>query len=240
MAKVIAEMLIETAILELPDVKTLRLKWPEGYDPGDFKTGQFITLYWPHKTKYKRAYSLSSCALDKGHYEVTIKREGKMGTSIVDWAEAGDKLLVIPPAGRFLPVFDPPGRHLICVAGGSGVTPFRGFVREATRRNLDTRITVLYTVRTTADIIFEKEFRELAAANPQFQFHVTCTRLTPEDPWPGRRGRITPDWVKSFVGDPAQTVFYACGTNEMVEGIEHLVTHDLGLPKEQMKTEKWG
>ena len=83
------------------------------------------------------------------------------------------------------------------------------------------------------------------ADNPQeyaerFKFHVTCTRLKPEDPWTGRRGRITPEWVKSFVDDPANTVFYACGTNEMVEAVEHLVTHDLGLPKEQMKTEKWG
>jgi Na+-transporting NADH:ubiquinone oxidoreductase subunit F len=178
--------------------------------------------------------------LDRGFYDVTIKRDGKMGTSIVDWVEAGDKLFVIPPAGRFLPVFDPPGKHLICVAGGSGVTPFRGFVREATARDLDTRITVLYTVKTTQDIIFEKEFRELEAQNPRFKFNVTCTRLAPEDPWTGRRGRITPDWVKSFVADPAETVFYACGTNEMVNGIEHLVLHDLGLPKEQMKLEKWG
>jgi glycine betaine catabolism B len=240
MAKQIAEMRIETVTMELPDVKTIRLQWPEGYDPGEFKTGQFITLYWPHKTKYKRAYSLSSCSLDRGFYEVTVKRDGKMGTSIVDWAEAGDAMFVIPPVGKFLPVFDPPGRHLVCVAGGSGVTPFRGFVREATRRDLDTRITILYTVRTTADIIFEKEFRELEAQNPRFKFHVTCTRLAPEDPWTGRRGRVTPEWVKSFVDDPAGTVFYACGTNAMVEGIEHLVLHDLGLPKEQMKLEKWG
>jgi hypothetical protein len=35
-------------------------------------------------------------------------------------------------------------------------------------------------------------------------------------------------------------VFYACGTNAMVEAVEHLVMQDLGLPKEQMKTEKWG
>ncbi len=240
MAKVIAEMLVESATMELPDVKTLKLQWPEGYDPGDFKTGQFITVYWPHKAKYKRAYSLSSCALDRGFYEVTVKRDGKMGTSLVDWADTGDKLVVIPPTGRFLPVFDPPGKHLICVAGGSGVTPFRGFAREATRRNFDTRITILYTVRTTKDVIFEKEFCDLAQQNPRIQFHVTCTRLTPEDPWTGRRGRMTPEWVKSFVDNPAQTVFYACGTNEMVAAVEHLVTHDLGLPKEQMKTEKWG
>ena len=233
-------MLIESATMELPDVKTLRLRWPEGYDPMDFKTGQFITLYWPHKSKYKRAYSLSSSALDRGAYEVTVKRDGKMGTSLVDWADAGDKLFVIPPAGRFLPVFDPPGKHLICVAGGSGVTPFRGFVREATHRDLQTQITVLYTVRTPKDIIFEKEFRELEQKNPRFRFNVTCTRIQSEDPWMGRRGRITPEWVKSFVSDSSHTVFYACGTNELVEGIEHLVTHDLGLPKEQMKTEKWG
>ena len=60
----------------------------------DFLTGQFITVYWPHKQKYKRAYSLSSCALDRGYYEVTVKREGKMGTSIVDWAEEGDDAMM--------------------------------------------------------------------------------------------------------------------------------------------------
>src|SRR5262245_37928666 len=128
MAKVIAEMVVEAATMELPDVKTLRLKWPDGYEPVELKKGHFITIYWPHKPKYKRAYSLSSCALERGFYEITIKRDGKMGTSLVDWADVGDKLTVIPPTGRFLPIFDPPGRHLICIAGGSGVTPFRGFV----------------------------------------------------------------------------------------------------------------
>jgi len=239
MAKVIAEMLVSSVKMELPDVKTVRFEWPEGYEV-DFKTGQFITVYWPHKTKYKRAYSLSSCALDRGYFEVTVKRDGKMGTSVVDWLEAGDKMFVIPPTGRFLPVFDPPGKHLICVAGGSGVTPFRGFVREASQRNLDVDITILYSVRNTHDIIFREEFEALAAQNPRFKFHVTCTRLTPEDLWEGRRGRITPEWVRSFVKDPQNSVFYACGTNAMVEATEHLVMHELGLPKEQMKTEKWG
>jgi ferredoxin-NADP reductase len=239
MSKVIVPMVVESVKMELPDVKTVRFQWPAGYD-SDFKTGQFITVYWPHKPKYKRAYSLSSSALDRGHFEVTVKRDGKMGTSIVDWVEAGDSMVVIPPVGRFLPVFDPPGKHLICVAGGSGVTPFRGFVREATARGLDTRITILYTVRTPRDIIFEAEFRELAARNPLVKFEVTCTRLAADDPWGGRRGRITPEWVKEFVDDPANTVFYACGTNAMVEAVEHLVMQDLGLPKEQMKTEKWG
>src|ERR1041385_8148526 len=82
MAKQTVEMEIEKVTLELPDTKTIRLKWPEAYNP-DFKTGQFITLYWPDTPGYKRAYSLSSCALDRGFYEVTVKRDGKMGTRIV-------------------------------------------------------------------------------------------------------------------------------------------------------------
>jgi ferredoxin-NADP reductase len=238
MPKNIVEMEIEAATAELPDTKTLRLKWPDNYDPS-FKTGQFITVYWPDTPKYKRAYSLSSCALDKGYFEVTIKRDGKMGTRIVDWAEAGNKLFVIPPVGRFLPVYEPE-KHLVCVAGGSGVTPFRGFVREATYRNLKTRITILYSVRTTKDIIFNQEFRDLEQKNPNFNFNVTCTRLTDEDQWPGRRGRITADWIKEIANDTENTVFYACGPTALVESTEHLILNDLGLPKEQLKLEKWG
>jgi len=219
-------------------VKTLRLKWPDGYDP-EFKTGQFITVYWPDTPGYKRAYSLSSCALDRGHFEVTVKRDGKMGTRIVDWAKAGDKMFVISPVGKFLPVLEP-NKHLICIAGGSGVTPFRGFVREATARKLATKITVLYSVRNTQGIIFNDQFRQLEKENPNFTFHVTCTRLAEGEAWTGRVGRLTPEWVKEHVTDPANTVFYACGPNQLVEFAEHTVIHGLGVPKEQMKTEKWG
>jgi len=238
MAREAIEMVIEAATPELPDTKTIRLKWPEGYDI-EFKTGQFITLFWPDTPGYKRAYSLSSCALDRGFYEVTVKREGKMGTRLVDWAKPGDKLNVLSPTGKFLPVYDA-DKHLICLAGGSGVTPFRAFVREATRRGLQTKITVLYSVRTTNDIIFEREFRDLAQENTNFNFYVTCTRLHPEDKWTGRRGRIDVTWVREQIHDLSNTVFYACGPNPLVEFAEQLVIHELGVPKEQLKTEKWG
>jgi ferredoxin-NADP reductase len=238
MPKQIVEMTVESVNMELPDTKTIHLKWPESYDV-EFKTGQFITVFWPDTPGYKRAYSLSSCALDRGFFEISVKRDGKMGTRLVDWVKPGDKLGVVPPVGRFLPVYEP-DKHLICIAGGSGVTPFRGFVREATRSQLKTNITVLYSVRTTNDIIFRDEFQQLEAENPRFDFFVTCTRLHPEDPWTGRRGRITPEWIKEHIHDLSNTVFYACGPNELVEFAEHLVLTELKVPKEQMKTEKWG
>jgi ferredoxin-NADP reductase len=238
MAKEPLEMLIESVTPELPDTKTVRLKWPDGHNP-DFKTGQFITVYWPDTPEYKRAYSLSSCALDRGAYEITVKREGKMGTRIVDWAKVGQTMFVLPPVGKFLPAFEP-GKQLVCIAGGSGVTPFRAFAREATRRQLENKITVLYSVRTTNDIIFDREFRELALENENFNFYVTCTRLHPEDKWTGRRGRIDPAWVREQIHDLPNTVFYACGPNPLVEFAEHLVVNEMGVPKAQMRTEKWG
>jgi len=238
MAKQAVEMVIQNVVTELPDTKTLNLKWPEGYDI-DFKTGQFITVHWLDTPTYNRAFSLSSCALDRGFYEITVKRDGKMGTRIVDWAKAGDKMGVLPPTGRFLPVYEP-NKHLICIAGGSGVTPFRAFVREATRRELETKITILYSARTTNDIIFNDEFHQMELDNPNFDFYVTCTRLVPEDPWTGRRGRINAEWVKERIHDLPNTVFYACGPNELVEFAEALVLRDLGVPKTQMKVEKWG
>ena len=238
MAKPIVEMLVESTTLELPDTKTVRLKWPEGYEV-DFKTGQFVTLCWPEEPQYKRAYSLSSCALDRGFFEVTVKRDGKMGTRIVDWARAGHKLGVLAPTGRFLPVFEP-NKHLICIAGGSGVTPFRGFIREATRCRYATRITILYSVRTPRDIIFNDEFRQLEQENSNFNFYVTCTRLGLDEEWPGRRGRINADWIREHVHDLPNTVFYACGPNELVESTEAMLLEQLHVPKEQLRTEKWG
>ncbi len=238
MAKIVADMEIEKVVMELPDTKTVRLQWPEGYGV-DFLTGQFITVAWPDTPKYRRAYSLSSCALDRGHFEVTVKRDGKMGTRIVDWAKEGDVLTIIQPLGKFLPVYEPE-KHLVCIAGGSGVTPFRGYVREATRRGLDTKITVLYTVRTTGDVIFNDEFRELEKENLNFEFKVTCTRLADDDPWEGRRGRIDADWIREQVGDLPDTVFYACGPTPLVEFTEDLMREGMGVDKKQMIVEKWG
>ena len=242
MAKQIVECTVSKVIQETWDVKTLHIDWAPGVDY-TFKTGQFITIYLPEDPKTKRAYSLSSCELDRGFFEITIKRMGNFGTRINDLAKEGMKVMVIPPVGKFtLP--EDPNKDLICIAGGSGVTPFRGFVRYCNALRPDTKVTVLYSVRVPEDIIFRDEFTRLAAANPNFQFKVTCTRATPEKgyqgQWNGRHGRIDTIWIKEHIRDQTRTVFYACGPNELVEATEHLVMEEMGIPKEQMRTEKWG
>ncbi len=237
-ARPFVQTTVESVTPEIPNTNSLLLRWPQGYE-AEVKTGQFITLFWPDTPQYKRAYSLSSCGLDRGFYEVTIKREGKMGTRMVDWADAGDILGVLPPVGRFLPVFEPE-KHLLCLAGGSGVAPFRGFAREAVCRHLTTRITLLYSVRPPDEIIYRDQLVEFARHNPNFHYEITCTRLPANYPWMGRRGRMDAEWIRQFIEVPANTIVYACGPNGFVEAAEQLALHELGLPSQQVRVEKWG
>lgn len=242
MAKQILECTVSKVIRETPDVKTLHIDWPAGVDYS-FKTGQFITIFLPEDQKTKRAYSLSSCELDRGFFEITIKRAGNFGARIHDLAVDGIKIMVIPPVGKFtLP--DDSNKDLLCIAGGSGVTPFRGFVRYCNVKRPHVKITILYSVRVPEDIIFNAEFQQLAKANPNFQFKATCTRATPDKgfqgQWDGRHGRIDTAWIRENIRDQSNTIFYACGPNELVEATEKLVIHELNIPREQMRTEKWG
>ncbi len=243
MAKQILELTVSKVIQERGDTKTFHIEWAAGTEY-TFKTGQFITVYLPEEPQTKRAYSLSSCALDRGYFEITVKRAGYFGEKLNEVIKEGSKLVVIPPVGKFnLP--DDQTLDLVMVAGGSGVTPFRGFFRDLTYRKLPTHGTILYSVRTPDEIIFEDEFRALEKQNPNLHFKVTCTRATPEKayqgmPWPGRHGRIDAAWVKENIRDVAKTVFYACGPNELVDATEQLVVNELAVPKEQMRKEKWG
>jgi hypothetical protein len=112
--------------------------------------------------------------------------------------EGRRQMFVIPPVGKFLPVYEP-NKHLVCIAGGSGVTPFRGFVREATRRKLDTKITVLYSVRTPGG----HHFQQRISANWKRKIRISnstspARARMPEHNWTAATGRITPEWVKEI------------------------------------------
>jgi ferredoxin-NADP reductase len=61
----------------------------------------------------------------------------------------------------------------------------------------------------------------------------------PADLWTGRRGRIDAAWIKEHIRDLSTSYFYACGPNALVEFAEGMV-FELGVPRGQMKTEKWG
>jgi ferredoxin-NADP reductase len=222
--------------MELPDTKTMHIKWPDGYEI-EFKTGQFITTFWPD-TPITNALTRSRPARWTGLLRSDGEARRQNGHARRRLGEGRRQDRHSAARGKFLPVYEP-NKHLICIAGGSGITPFRGFAREATRRKLETKVTILYSVRTTTDIIFNDEFRQLEKENPNFKFEVTCTRLGDEDPWTGRRGRITPNGSRAF-WRTIECRILCVWTERLVDAAEQLVLKELALPKEQLRLEKWG
>src|SRR2546426_4679241 len=145
-------MPVSLVVQETHDTRTFRLEPSPDFDMS-WKPGQFITVNFPEDPKTKRAYSLSSSPLDDHFLEVTVKLMGHMGTHLYKDAREGTTLSVIPPRGKFL-LPDDPDKPLLLIAGGSGVTPYRGMMRYIMQKNLPTPVTVLYSVRVPVDIIF--------------------------------------------------------------------------------------
>lgn len=93
-----------------------------------------------------------------------------------DGAASGDRTVavrIVPPAGFALP--DDPRRPVVCIAGGTGISPFLGMV-AARARQADAGETWLYvSARTRADLYGEHELRRHVAAGA-LHLRVALTR----------------------------------------------------------------
>lgn len=232
---------IASITTETPTDRTFTFRIPaEGAQDFAFVPGQFLTITDPEDEATpprKKAYSISSSPTDVGIVEVTVRAMGSFGERFSQFP-AGKTLLVVPPRGRF--TLDPaPTGDLILAAGGSGVAPYRGFVRYLRAKGLSPRTTVLYSARVPEDLVFDAEFRRHAREVPWFRYLPTVTRLPADAPWDGARGRVSAELLGSILREPSKTTLFACGPNEFVDAILALAA-GAGLPPDHLRKEKWG
>jgi ring-1,2-phenylacetyl-CoA epoxidase subunit PaaE len=75
---------------------------------------------------------------------------------------------VLPPTGRFFVTPDAKATRTYCAfAGGSGITPILGIVRNVLRHEPASRFLVFYGNRTTASIMFAEDLLALKDQYPQ-------------------------------------------------------------------------
>jgi 3-ketosteroid 9alpha-monooxygenase subunit B len=232
---------VRQVIDETPVDRTFVFGVPAGAEAAfAFRPGQFVTVSDPDdpaRPPRKKAYSISSSPLEAGRFDVTVRNAGDFGMRFYAFP-AGKVLTVIPPRGRFTldePVVD----DLLLVSGGSGVTPFRGFVRFLRARGHARPVTVVSSARTPEDLVFDAEFRRHAAEAPWFRYVPTVTRLAEGAAFDGRRGRIDEALLRSFVRDPAATTLYACGPDPLVDAALAIGVA-LKIPDAKRRKEKWG
>ncbi len=224
---------ITKIIPETHDTKTFSLYL--GENKFEFLPGQFVMITADIKGKpVTRAFSISSSPLKK-EIDITIKAEpnGNFSKFANENLKTGDKLKVKGPYGYFT-FIDKVHDDLLFVAAGSGIAPFRSMLQYIFEKQLQNRVTLLFSNKTEADIIFKQELEKYAENFPQFRFMPIVTR---DDGWKGISTRIDSNILQSYVH--ANTSCYLCGPPMMVEDIKQKLVQ-LGVDNGRIKTEKYG
>ena len=130
---------------------------PELRDRFAFKAGQHLTLRaMLNGEEVRRNYSLCTAPAEND-WLVTVKRigGGLFSNWVGDELKAGDTVDVMPPHGSFTTEFDAAkSRHLVGVAGGSGITPVMSLIKTLLREEPQSRFTLLYGNRDSSSVIF--------------------------------------------------------------------------------------
>ena len=149
----VAEIVPETA-----EANSIRFEIPQELrDAFAFKAGQHLTLRTTiNGEEVRRNYSLCTAPAESDCM-VTVKRigGGLFSNWVGDQLKAGDTVDVMVPHGSFTTDFDAArSRHLVAIAGGSGITPVMSLVKTLLREEPNSRFTLLYGNRDSSSVIF--------------------------------------------------------------------------------------
>lgn len=233
---------VEVVFLETADVKTIRLvaESGDGELPFTYLPGQFMNAaFWIGGARMIRSYSISSSPTHRNHLDLTVRREprGAVSRHIVDLLKPGDYVEAGGPVGTFTFTGNE-ADSIVLISAGVGVTPMLSIARYLTETSWPGDIYFVFSCKFATDYMFAAELKRLEDANPKLHLAVTVSRPKGSD-WEGHRGRITPDFLTETVPDLISRRIHICGPLEMMEGTESMLA-ELGVPKENVKTEKFG
>ena len=182
-----------------------------------------------------RTFSLSSSPSESGRISVTCKISDTPFKQALSRLQPGALAEVFGPLGLFLLDADRPS---VFIAGGIGITPFRGMLRYASDSGLAAPRRLLYSARVPDELVFRSELDALAAAHPQFQIHYTVTRPRESTlSWSGRVGRIDVDWIREAADSLVRPKYYVAGLPEMIESVVTTLQGSLGIAEEDIDYE---
>jgi ferredoxin-NADP reductase len=233
------ELCVADIIEETSSTKTLRLVSKENYLP-PFLAGQYIALFLEAGgIRTSRPYSISSQPNQVGYFDITIRRveNGLVSNYLLDEVKRGDTLISSGPAGNFY--FNPliHKKTIICIAGGSGITPFMSMIREIIECGLDRSVYLFYGSKTTEDIIFGDEITRLADKFENIRF-IPVIEAPPQE-YGGACGFVTREVLREVLDNIDEKSFFICGPLGLYDFCLPQV-EDLGVPRRKIKQEMYG
>ena len=233
-------------VAETPEAVSIRFHVPpELRDTFSFRAGQHLTLKAEMGgEELRRNYSLCT-APEEQDWMVTVKRigGGLFSNWVGDVLKAGDILDVMPPHGSFTTEFESGRRrHLVGIAGGSGITPVMSLLRTTLKAEPDSRFTLLYGNRDSASIIF---LEELARLKDRYMdrlelFHFLAEEEGDIDLFNGMLDRARCDEaIEHLVQDSAGVDgWFICGPGPMMDAAEAALL-DRGIDKDRIHIERF-
>src|SRR4051812_49102836 len=143
---------------ETDEANSIRFEVPADlHERFAFKAGQHLTLRATiNGEEVRRNYSLCTAPAE-GDWMVTVKRigGGLFSNWVGDQLKAGDTVEVMVPHGSFTTDFhNAKSRHLVGIAGGSGITPVLSLIKTLLREEPNSSFTLLYGNRDSSSVIF--------------------------------------------------------------------------------------
>lgn len=156
----VAEIVAETA-----EANSIRFEIPaELRELFAFRAGQHLTLKARiNGEEVRRNYSLCTAPAE-AEWMVTVKRigGGLFSNWVGDHLSSGDAVDVMVPHGSFTTDFDAKNsRHLVGIAGGSGITPVISLIKTLLREEPQSHFTLFYGNRDSSSIIFLEALAQL-------------------------------------------------------------------------------
>jgi ferredoxin-NADP reductase/ferredoxin len=235
----ILNLRVSDIIEETCSTKTLRLIPDDGYLP-PFLAGQYVALFLEiGGIRTSRPYSISSPPNQTGFYDITVRRAdgGLVSNYLLDEVSKGDRLQSSGPAGNFYynPLFH--DKNMVCLAGGSGITPFMSIIHEIADCGIDRTVFLFYGNKNLDDVIFHEKFKAISNRFENIQY-IPVIEEPPND-YDGSRGLITGNLIKEKIGNLEDKTFYLCGPQGMYDFcIPELVR--LGIPDKKIRKELYG
>ncbi|MCI1017584.1 phenylacetate-CoA oxygenase/reductase subunit PaaK [Microbacterium sp. C5A9] len=222
-------------------------------DDYDHLPGQYVALRTTLEgTEVRRSYSLcrapehrTDAQIAAGmptRLSVAVKRDE--GGLFSTWAQtglhAGFEIDVMSPQGTFTSGLDDlDHRHVVGIAAGSGITPLMALAHTVLTRSETSRFTLLYTNRSTLDVMFLEDLADLKDRYPtRLTLHHVLSRE--QRTAPVLSGRIDDEKLRTILGmliDPADVdEWFLCGPLSLVDLCREVLA-DVGVPREHIRFE---
>ena len=211
--------------------------------PAEFLPGQYAMLGLP-ALESLRAYSMCNLPNAAGEWNFIVKRvAGGKGTGVLfDALKPGDTVSVDTPYGNSYLRTDN-GRDIVCIAGGSGLSPVLSILRAAVRApELSGRaIHLFYGGRGPQDVCVPHIFDADQLLRERVVLHtaISDTAAPGADQWSGERGFIHELVRKTLGAEIPAFDFYFCGPPPMTDAVHRMLLLDYKVPAGQLHFDRF-